>query len=576
MGNTFLKKKFYSILASGTLSMIAVTVLLMSDSIIAGLVVGENGVAAISLVTPVYSLAAFFGGMISIGIPLLYNRAMGEFDKEKADRYFALGFTLAISVGLILFTIFMIFGDMYLSFYEPSRAVLENAKPYFFWYKFSILFLPVSTLMSEIIIADGDETISIIANLSELIGNILLSVVLSFFLGMAGIGLASFIGTLASVIICSIHFFRPGNSLKPGIYFSFSYLAHVIKYSAIDAGSYLFLAIFSAGLNRFITVTFGSEMLIISSVILFIKELQLVFDGIGEAIGPIMNIYMGEESYQGVKKCYKLAENTAIVEGLIVMVICFIAAPLVVKLYAVENPITYTYCVNGTRIMSLGFVPLSLLYLLTSYYLIADYILIGFVMSSLRDTVISLPVAVILGKLFGIYGLFAGAAISPLIAYVLSIGYIWLRYGRENCPLMLAGKEKSIRSAFYEFVVEPENVIDIQHEAEAFLEKENISKNVIFKTKLLLEELFMLIYEKNQTHGDKEAEVCAECTLILKNEGVHIIIKDDGVLFDIAREDVSAHSLAEFAVSGYMEKLKENKMYLTTMSYNRNTFLVKG
>lgn len=49
----------------------------MSDSVIAGAVVGSDAVAGITLVTPLYSLAVFFGSVISIGIPLLYSTEMG-------------------------------------------------------------------------------------------------------------------------------------------------------------------------------------------------------------------------------------------------------------------------------------------------------------------------------------------------------------------------------------------------------------------------------------------------------------------------------------------------------------------
>ena len=46
------------------------------------------------------------------------------------------------------------------------------------------------------------------------------------------------------------------------------------------------------------------------------------------------------------------------------------------------------------------------------------------------------------------------------------------------------------------------------------------------------------------------------------------------MLFDLSSDDVVAGSIIEFMVSGYMEKLKDNKKYLTTMSYNRNTFRI--
>ena len=75
-------------LMAATLTMVVVTGLLMSDTIIAGFFMGEEAVAAINLVTPAYSLAAFFGCIFSLGVSVLYSNAMGRFDKESADSYY--------------------------------------------------------------------------------------------------------------------------------------------------------------------------------------------------------------------------------------------------------------------------------------------------------------------------------------------------------------------------------------------------------------------------------------------------------------------------------------------------------
>ena len=72
-----MSKKYYSMLLGGTLTMMVVSILLMSDSIVAGAVIGPDAVAAITLVTPLYALGAFFGSVISMGVPILYTTEMG-------------------------------------------------------------------------------------------------------------------------------------------------------------------------------------------------------------------------------------------------------------------------------------------------------------------------------------------------------------------------------------------------------------------------------------------------------------------------------------------------------------------
>ena len=83
---TLMSKKYYSMLLGGTLTMMVVSALLMSDSIIAGAAVGSSAVAGITLVTPMYSLAAFFGSVFSLGVPIVYSTEMGRFNKREADR----------------------------------------------------------------------------------------------------------------------------------------------------------------------------------------------------------------------------------------------------------------------------------------------------------------------------------------------------------------------------------------------------------------------------------------------------------------------------------------------------------
>lgn len=571
MFKTFLSRKFFSLLLSSSISLLVITVLALSDTLIAGVMLGEEAVSAICLVVPAYSLAGFAGCLISLGVPIIYSRAMGEFNKEKADRCFAFGLFMAVVMGLILYTVFMLFGDAYLRFYEPSTSVFNAAKDYFFWYKYTILLLPIMTLMDEMVLTDGDETLSMVSGIVQIVGNIVCSIVFAKFVGIEGIGFGSFIGTLVALLVAFAHLLRKGNSLKLGFYFSLKWLVDVVKYSAIDAGTYLFLACFTAAMNRFITFAYGPEMLVLGAVILFVKEVQIVFDGIGEAFTPLMNIYLGEESYDGVKKCYGLSKKTAVVEGVVLTLLMILAAPFIVKLYDISDSVAYSYAVGGLRIEALGLVFLSLLYLLSSYYLLIDKIKLGFVMSALRDVLVVTPACIAPGYFFGIYGMFAGVAIGPALTYVITVLYIRFRYGKDNYPLLLSEKLKGFKHKFYEFKLNPESIVGTQHQVEKFLVENNIEQKTISKAKLLIEDLYMLIYEKNGV----DKAVYAECTVIIRETDVQIITKDDGVLFDLSSEDVIAGSIIEFMVSGYMEKLKENKKYLTTMSYNRNTFRIK-
>ena len=569
MTNSFLKRKFFGHFASATLNLIVVPVLLLLDSVVAGLVVGENAVAGISLVTPAYSLAAFFGGLLSIGVPILYGRAMGEFDKTGASQYFKLGLTASMSAGMILFVSFVLLGNVYLEFFDATPAVLSAAKPYFFWLKLDILIMPLYMFLSEMVFVDGDDAACTISGVAQLLVNIGLSIGLAFALGVEGIGLASFLSSSLGLLIVSTHLLKKSNSLKLGFYFSLRKLLELSKFSTVDSCSYLFLSIYVFTIENFVTYAYGSEKLIVATVILFVLEVQIVFDGVGTAFSPLMNIYLGEGSFEAAKKCDRLAKKTAVIEGVVMSIIVALVAPLIVKMYGIENPETAACAVNGLRIVCLGLAGISFLYETSSYYLLADKIALAFGICGLRDLLVAVPLLFVLGSAFGIYGFFAGIAIAPFVGCILSELFVYFKYGKENYPLLLADRERSSNYRFYELKIEPHSVIETQKKVERYLQENNVEKKAIAKVKLLVEELFMLIYEKNEGKP-----VYGECTVFVNEADVRLITKDDGVLFDISRDDVVTKSIAEYMVSSYMEQLKNDKMYLKTMSYNRNTFKV--
>ena len=389
-------------------------------------------------------------------------------------------------------------------------------------------------------------------------------------MGIRGIGLASFLFNAVSMLILLTHFRKESNSLRWNLYFSFDVLKQVVRFSIIDSSSYLFLAILTAALNAFVSGQYGPKFLILVSVVTLTRELQLLFEGIGEAVGPILSVYVGEENHGGLKAIYKLASRSAVIEGIAVTAVLALIAPLVPRVLNVTDPELARWVVLGMRLTALGSTFMSLLYLITSYYLVIDQIILGTVACALRDVLLSASLAFALGKLFGITGMFIGLAAAPALAYVLLMMIVTVRYGREDCPLLLSRVPGNDRSWLFQLTVKPEQIIGLQKTVEALLNENGMDRRTVGRIKLLIEELYMLIAEKNEG-----MQVLSEMTVFLRPEGVQLISKDDGVLFDISEEDVSVTSIASFVVSNYMEKLGNDRRHLTTMSFNRSAFLIQ-
>ncbi len=566
---TLMSDKFYSMLLSGTLTMMVVSVLLMSDSVIAGAMIGSDAVAGITLVTPLYSLAAFFASIFSLGVPIIYSTEMGKFNKSKADQAFGFGLLMSIAVGVSLFLLATFFGDMYLRSSAPPESVLNEARGYLFWMRFTILVIPPAMLIDSMVYSDGDENLSTVANIVQGVGNIIASVLLARIMGIRGIGLASFLFNAISMVILFTHLLKKSNSLRLNLYFSRNLVKEVVRYSIIDASTYLFLSILVAVLNAFVSVRFGAQYLLLVSVVTLCRELQMIFDGIGEAITPILSVYLGESSGEGIKSICRRAYKVAITEGIVVMLALIVCAPWIPRLLDITDPVMLGHAVTGVRILSLGSVFVSLLYLLTSYYNVIEKIMLGLLVGLFRDMLLGVLLAVGLGAAFGQNGMFAGLAAASAAAYALLLLYLTGRFGRENTPLLLSTLSLNDKNFMFDLTIEPDRIIGLQQKVEALLTEKGIAPKTTGRVALLIEELYMLIFEKN---ADKE--VLSECTVILRPEGVQIIEKDNGVLFDISEEDAAITSFSSYVVSLYMVELGSSKRHLTTMSFNRTSFIV--
>lgn len=563
-----IKKKYYSMLFGGTLSIMVVSIMLMSDTLIAGVVLGQNAVSGITLVTPLYSVAAFFGTVFSLGVPILYSTERGAFREKEADRIFKTGFLMAVVTGVVLFILVSLFGEMYLWINHPSTSVYKAATDYLSFIKYTILLLPLQALLSECIFADGDESISTISNLVQAIGNVVCSIILSRIMGVRGIALASFLFNCISLLLFVPHFFKKSNTLKIGVAFSFDILKKVVRYSAIDAASYLFIGILVAVLNMFVGANFGSGALILVSVISLARDFQLIFDGIGEAITPILTIYLGEKCISGVGRIYSLAKKTAIAEGVIVTLLICISAPFIPVILQITDPAMAGYAAGGIRIISIGSAFVSLLYLVSSYDLLIDRISLGLLTSALRDVLLPASLAVVLGYFFGIYGVCVGIGIAPALAVLILNLYLQKKYPDE-APLLL-GEDSKLPSYLYGLPLEEANIVATRNRIEADLRTHSCDSKTVNNVMVLFEDVCMLLREKN-SGGSVEAE----CSLLILDDRIRMIFRDTGASFDITDADMDISSLRSYIVSNLATHVSYKRTHLPAMSFNRNVFEIK-
>ena len=179
-----------------------------------------------------------------------------------------------------------------------------------------------------------------------------------------------------------------------------------------------------------------------------------------------------------------------------------------------------------------------------------------------------LPVALFppLGMLWGAHGVWFALGLSPLLALGLVALYVLARGGRRGFPYLLPeDREAALR--VFDLELDPESICGASASVGAHLGAKGIEGRRAARAELLVEEALMVVRDRNSGKRIK-----AEVTVDL-NDGLMIVLRDDGEIFDITDADARVSSLRSYLVSNLMTDIPSRRN-LTTTGFNRNVFRI--
>lgn len=128
---TVISTRFRSVFVASMMSMISSYILILTDNVVAGQVVGDNAVVAMTLIFPIYTLLLFISYVIANGLAMLASYAQGREDRDEVNRIFSLGTILSVVSGVLIFAILFMFKEEILSLWEVSEHLMNYASDYY-------------------------------------------------------------------------------------------------------------------------------------------------------------------------------------------------------------------------------------------------------------------------------------------------------------------------------------------------------------------------------------------------------------------------------------------------------------
>ena len=391
--------------------------------------ISEDAITALSLVFPIQNLinAVTIGFGIGVNAVIAYH--LGANELERADRAASQGLTLSLIHGLILAAGCIFLMPRFLPLYSDSQVVVDLGVRYA---TVAFAFAPVISLgmfYEKLFQAVGSMRLTMIAMLCGCVANIILDPMMIYGIGpfpemgIEGAALATGIGQTLSLVIYLVaykkrplrlhvrrKFLRPEGKMARRLY-------------AVGVPAALNLALPSiliSALNG-ILAAFGQAYILALGVYYKLQTfLYLTANGIVQGMRPLIGYNYGAGEHARVKRIYDLV----LLMSAVIMVVgtaLFLAAPQWLMGLFAEDPATIEAGATALRIISAGFI-VSAVSVTSSGAL--EGLGMGtpsLIISLFRYTVVIIPVAFILSRFFGVYGVWNALWISEVVAAIISV-----------------------------------------------------------------------------------------------------------------------------------------------------------
>lgn len=418
------------IVLSGILSQMYQTI----NTIIAGRLIGETALSAIGATAPLGTFinSIFWGFATGIGIytsSLFGAKKYFRLKNVIANNFFALS-AVIFAVSLIL----IIFKDYVYSFLNVNKDILRQADIYFSVCTLGKVFIIIPTAFLYVMTGMGDSAypfkMSILSAVLNILGNIFCVTVLK--IGILGIALSTVIASIAVDVFYYIKLREYFVELKVHkhkailsgkiIVETFQYSIPTMLQQSVMSFSSMILSPIVNGISSAATASY--------TVVQRVADInQSIYQNSARTIGSYIAQCYGAKKYGKIKKGFYVGLMQNILFLLPILLVCIFFSSFVCNMFFSED-VSYeavNYSVNFLKYF-LPFIIFNVINNACHHFFRGIKRMKALLMGTLCGCIARIIFSLILAPRFGIYGIYAGWAISWFAD--AAYGVIYFYFGR--------------------------------------------------------------------------------------------------------------------------------------------------
>ncbi|MBQ7092045.1 MAG: polysaccharide biosynthesis C-terminal domain-containing protein [Clostridia bacterium] len=415
---------FRKFLVPSLFSAASISIFGFVDMLVIGQGVGENGVAAFSILQTLLGVTSFVGVFMGMGTSIPMAIARGEGNREESDAIFTASLLLLSLITVTVWAAFLIFPTQIFTLFGANSTLMPLVMSYGKWI---ILTLPIfffAIYMACIVQADGAPGLAMFAVLLGGGFNVFGDWYLVFAadMGMSGAAIATVLGNLIQVLIFTVYIISPRSSLKTVKLRRLKQYIKKICIAGISPGiidiAYIILTVMLN--NQVLNYGTEQELAVFGVAYTCLAMFQRLFGGTGRAVQPIISTNFGGGKVFRIQEALRLSVITEMAMGIIFTLIGLLLPLPLVKLFIDASPELLLIAPKIIRIFFLSFALMGVNLFATYYFQSIMQTSTATIIALLRGLIISGILIVILPILMGIDGIWWGMVLTELVVAVIT------------------------------------------------------------------------------------------------------------------------------------------------------------
>ncbi len=494
------------------LSVLGGTINTLVDSIIVGNVLGDQGLAAINLCTPIFFCQVALGALIGTGAATLSSIAVGQNDGAQSRRYYTLAVMLLAVAGLL----FAVAGTALI---QPAVRLLGGrGELYHLVYDYAIISMwgaPAKLLLYapfNYLRVDGRPQLVtvVLLTMTVLNGGLDLLFMAGCGWGMQGAAAASVIASSVAAVLgflclrdrhSSFHL----SSLKGGNL----QFGRILATGSPEALNNFFSMLRVMGLNLLLLNLGGGRLVAVFALLNSMSEFSLaLINGVPQTATPLIGVYSGERDTPSIRLIMGKIFRSGLLLVLLFAALTAFCAPWLGRIFGLGAPDMQALAVPALYLFGISLPFAMLNSILTYYYNTMQHIALANLLTSGRLLVFTLLPAWLLaqnGQAAFIWWFFPLSELLTLAMLLLLLP--WFRRGKKQLsPVYLLDEtlEKEGKTINFSVANRVDSVLECSERISAFCDANDLTPKQSLAVSLALEEMLVIILQKCFTPGENQ------------------------------------------------------------------------